>query len=63
MTTIYLIRHAEAEGNIFRRIHAARMAGTTAPSPTAATIRSPRSQSALLIQNSTPFIQATVSAR
>ena len=21
MTTIYLIRHAEAEGNVFRRIH------------------------------------------
>ena len=21
MTTIYLIRHAEAEGNIFRRLH------------------------------------------
>ena len=45
MTTIYLIRHAEAEGNLYRRA------------------RLPRSQSALPIQNSTPFIQATVSAR
>lgn len=62
MTTIYLIRHAEAEGNLYRRAHGW-YNSTTAPSPTAATIRSPRSQSALLIQNSTPFIQATVSAR
>ena len=54
MTTIYLIRHAEAEGNRYRRAHGWYNSTIT---------RSPRSQSALPIQNSTPFIQATASAR
>ena len=71
MTTIYLIRHAEAEGNLHRRIHGwddaliteNGFAGATAPPPPAATARLPRSPSALPTRNSTPFIQATVSAR
>ena len=58
MTTIYLIRHAEAEGNLYRRAH-----GWYNSTITDRGYRSPRSQSALPIQNSTPFIQATVSAR
>lgn len=59
MTTIYLIRHAEAEGNLYRRAHGWYNSTIT----DCATARSPRSPSALPTRNLTPFIQATVSAR
>lgn len=59
MTTIYLIRHAEAEGNLYRRAHGWYNSTITDRGYHQIAALA----SALLIQNSTPFIQATVSAR
>lgn len=59
MTTIYLIRHAEAEGNLYRRAHGWYNSTITD--------RGYRQIAALTKRftdtKSTPFIQATVSAR
>ena len=57
MTTIYLIRHAEAEGNLYRRAHGWYNSTITD--------RGYRQIAALALptRNLMPFIQATVSAR
>ena len=59
MTTIYLIRHAEAEGNLYRRAHGWYNSTITD--------RGYRQIAALAKRfadtNSTPFTQATASAR